>query len=173
MRRDATVGPALNTLFQLKANCANAAAVDGAQVGQQLQKDIKVARDGLRLLDEKARQSASEDAPVITSQEQREIAALMTNNQLNGSEIWTLQSDPATGTLRLGGELTGRTNTNVIDTLRGRLEDRVSDLEAKDKIGNFELQDLMATLNQNHTLASTTLKELTNIRTDTIRRIGG
>jgi len=72
--------------------------------------------------------------------------ALMTNNQLSGGEIWTMQADPATGTLRLGGELTGRVNTNVIDTLRSRLEDRVSDLEAKDKIGNFELQDLMATL---------------------------
>jgi uncharacterized coiled-coil protein SlyX len=56
----------------------------------------------------------------------------------------------------------------AIELLRDHLEglsERIRDLEGQDKTDNFYIQDLMATVNQNETLASSVRKKLDDIFT--------
>ncbi len=51
------------------------------------------------------------------------------------------------------------------------LEARLKDLEAQDKLGNFEIQDLMSTYNQSETLASSILKKKDCVANSIISKI--
>ena len=47
----------------------------------------------------------------------------------------------------------------TLETLRRRFDDATKDLESQDKLGNFEIQDLMSRYNQAETLASSVHKK--------------
>jgi hypothetical protein len=47
-----------------------------------------------------------------------------------------------------------------LERARKAFEDAMKDLESQDKLGNFEIQDLMSAYNQMETLASTVAKKL-------------
>jgi uncharacterized coiled-coil protein SlyX len=62
----------------------------------------------------------------------------------------------------------------AIELLRDHLEglsERIRDLEGQDKTDNFYIQDLMATVNQNETLASSLRKKLDDIFTCVMGKI--
>src|SRR4051794_36195727 len=52
-----------------------------------------------------------------------------------------------------------RAKVNQLLTYAKGFENKLKDLEAQDKLGNFEIQDLMSTFNQAETLASSILKK--------------
>lgn len=72
-----------------------------------------------------------------------------------------------------GGDSALADNAAAVDRVRAGLKDAIKDLEARDKLDCFELQDTISALNQAQVLASGVLKELSMVRSDTIRRIGG
>lgn len=59
-----------------------------------------------------------------------------------------------------------------LDDLRTRLEGAMKDLESQDKLGNFEIQDLMSRYNQAETLASSVQKKKDDTANSIIQKIG-
>ncbi len=52
-----------------------------------------------------------------------------------------------------------------------QFEDLIKDLESQDKLGNFEIQDLMSRFNQAQTLSSSVLKKQDSTKNGTISKI--
>jgi hypothetical protein len=63
----------------------------------------------------------------------------------------------------------GAADVATVETIRKSLDAAMKDLEAQDKLGNFEIQDLMSRYNQAERLASSTQKKLA----DTLNAIAG
>jgi hypothetical protein len=66
-----------------------------------------------------------------------------------------------------------RLNDAALAMLRARFEEAARESESADRLGNFEIQDLLATANENQTLASSVLRKLNDTASDVTRRIGG
>lgn len=58
-----------------------------------------------------------------------------------------------------------------VEAIRKSLEAAMKDLEAQDKLGNFEIQDLMSRYNQAETLASSVQKKLAETEKAVIGKI--
>jgi len=58
-----------------------------------------------------------------------------------------------------------------VEALKKRLEESNKDLESKDKLGNFEIQDLMSSFNQAETLASSVKKKQDDQNASVISKI--
>lgn len=58
-----------------------------------------------------------------------------------------------------------------IEELRKRFNAEMKDLESKDRLGNFEIQDLMSTFNQAETLSSNVAKKLSDSRKAVINKL--
>ncbi|MEZ5891793.1 MAG: hypothetical protein R3C58_01395 [Parvularculaceae bacterium] len=61
---------------------------------------------------------------------------------------------------------------NSIEALRKAFEEKLKDLESEDKLGNFEIQDLMSRYNQSETLASSVQKKKDDTEKSIINKIG-
>jgi hypothetical protein len=59
-----------------------------------------------------------------------------------------------------------------LERARKAFEDAMKDLEAQDKLGNFEIQDLMSRYNQAESLASSVAKRFNDTINCVIRKIG-
>lgn len=57
--------------------------------------------------------------------------------------------------------------------IKTKLQSAMKDLESKDKMGNFEIQDLMSQFNQAETQSSNAQKKLDDTRNAVIGKIGG
>ena len=82
--------------------------------------------------------------------------------------------NPATdrGIIIIGGKTppTG-TSADAVASIRSHFDDRSKDLESQDKLGNFEIQDLMSQYNQSESLASATQKKRDDATRDVIGKI--
>lgn len=65
----------------------------------------------------------------------------------------------------------GENNSEAVEDIRRRLHDRTKEAESEDRMGNFEIQDIMNTKNQSKTLGSQTQKKLDDTDSDTIRKV--
>lgn len=70
-----------------------------------------------------------------------------------------------------GSDLTKR-NQKAVDRLRAAFKDAIKDLESDDKMGNFEIQDLMSRFNQAQTLGSKVQKKKDDTEAYVISNIG-
>lgn len=61
---------------------------------------------------------------------------------------------------------------NSLNSLKGKLEDALKDLEAEDRLGNFEIQDLMSRYNQSEQLASSVQKKKDDTASSVIGKVG-
>jgi hypothetical protein len=64
-----------------------------------------------------------------------------------------------------------RKTLNQLERVRKALEETMKELEDKDKLGNFEIQQLMSDYNQSETLASSVAKKLTDTLSCVIGKI--
>lgn len=64
-----------------------------------------------------------------------------------------------------------KTANSVLDAIRKGLDGKMKDLESQDKLGNFEIQDLMSSYNQAETLASSVLKKSDDTANSVIGKI--
>ena len=60
----------------------------------------------------------------------------------------------------------------AVAALQAKLNEALKDLEAEDKLGNFEIQDLMSTFNQAETLASSVQKKKDDTESSVISKVG-
>ena len=65
-----------------------------------------------------------------------------------------------------------RTALNRLERVQKAFDDAMKDLEAQDRLGNFEIQNLMSQYNQVETLASSVAKKVNDTINCVIRRIG-
>jgi hypothetical protein len=140
---------------QMKSNNANEEALNGADKQRSLLKDMKLNRDQLRAFDEKVKDKK------VSGDELNQIRDLLGDAQVDTSGV-SLHGDrngTVDGQYALGTEDRQKDNEDKIGTLRKRLEDKGKDLEGADKLGNFEIQDLMSQYNQAEQLASNVLKK--------------
>lgn len=59
-----------------------------------------------------------------------------------------------------------------LQSLKAKLEGALKDLESEDKLGNFEIQDLMSRFNQSETLASSVQKKTDDTASGIISKVG-
>jgi hypothetical protein len=152
----------LISVTQMKSNNANEEALNGADKQRALLKDMKFNRDQLRAFDEKVKDKE------LTNPEYQQIRAMLQDAELS-TEKWTGGWDSVLGTdtdgdgrfnyAKLGTEGQEKKNQDLVDMVRKRFEDKGKDLEGADKLGNFEIQDLMSQYNQAEQLASNVLKK--------------
>lgn len=72
-----------------------------------------------------------------------------------------------------GGQASVDANRAAIDALRSRFQSAIKDLESKDKLGNFEIQDLMSRYNRAQTAASNVSKKLDDTNNAIVSKIAG
>jgi hypothetical protein len=65
----------------------------------------------------------------------------------------------------------GAANAQKVEAIRKSLEGAMKELEAQDKLGNFEIQRLMSAFNQAETLASNVQKKLDDTNKGIIQKI--
>lgn len=144
-------GNGINRLIvvtQLKSDNANEEALHGADKQRDLIKAQKDLRAQQRAVDDKLRDKT------VTAGEENEIRAMLQGSDLKADDINFNRGDR-----KLGTEGDQKTNQDLADAIKARFQDAIKDLEAEDKLGNFEIQDLMSTYNQAETLASSVLKK--------------
>lgn len=144
-------GNGINRLIvvtQLKSDNANEEALHGADKQRDLIKAQKDLRAQQRAVDDKLRDKT------VTAGEENEIRAMLQGSDLKADDINFNRGDR-----KLGTEGDQKTNQDLADAIKNRFQDAIKDLEAEDKLGNFEIQDLMSTYNQAETLASSVLKK--------------
>jgi hypothetical protein len=144
-------GNGINRLIvvtQLKSDNANEEALHGADKQRDLIKAQKDLRAQQRAVDDKLRDKT------VTAGEENEIRAMLQGSDLKADDINFNRGDR-----KLGTEGDQKTNQDLADAIKSRFQDAIKDLEAEDKLGNFEIQDLMSTYNQAETLASSVLKK--------------
>lgn len=154
-------GNGINRLIvvtQLKSDNANEEALHGADKQRDLIKAQKDLRAQQRAVDDKLRDKT------VTAGEENEIRAMLQGSDLKADDINFNRGDR-----KLGTEGDQKTNQDLADAIKSRFQDAIKDLEAEDKLGNFEIQDLMSTYNQAETLASSVLKK----RDDTANAVVG
>lgn len=154
-------GNGINRLIvvtQLKSDNANEEALHGADKQRDLIKAQKDLRAQQRAVDDKLRDKT------VTAGEENEIRAMLQGSDLKADDINFNRGDR-----KLGTEGDQKTNQDLADAIKNRFQDAIKDLEAEDKLGNFEIQDLMSTYNQAETLASSVLKK----RDDTANAVVG
>ena len=154
-------GNGINRLIvvtQLKSDNANEEALHGADKQRDLIKAQKDLRAQQRAVDDKLRDKT------VTAGEENEIRAMLQGSDLKADDINFNRGDR-----KLGTDGDQKTNQDLADAIKARFQDAIKDLEAEDKLGNFEIQDLMSTYNQAETLASSVLKK----RDDTANAVVG
>lgn len=62
-------------------------------------------------------------------------------------------------------------NSEAVERVRDRLQDKEKDVESDDKMGNFEIQDLMKQQNQSQTLQSSVKKKQDDTQGSVIRNV--
>ncbi|MCC7383655.1 MAG: hypothetical protein IT384_17575 [Deltaproteobacteria bacterium] len=137
----------LIVVTQMKADNANEEALHGADKQRGLIKEMKDLRAQQRAFDDKIRNKE------VTAGEEGEIEKMLTDSGLKADDV------NFAGDRKLGTEGTQKANQDMADAIKNRFQDAIKDLEAQDKLGNFEIQDLMSTYNQAETLASSVLKK--------------
>ncbi len=152
----------LTAVTMLKSNQANEDALHGADKARDLVTQQRDARARLRAFEDMVRDNE------VTSSESSNMRRMLLEV---GADATTVHDGDWDGLLghevdgewtAFVGDVSNETqahNAQVIDGLRGRFEDKISDLESEDKMGNFEIQDLMARFNQNQQLASSVQKK--------------
>lgn len=143
------------TICETRSNDANEEALLKATSARKNIAEQKQLRQALRNFEEIARRDDTGDgASEISTEEGAEIRRLLFSSRLEYHDI-DFRGDGAVG-------VTGdqQHNASELETVRGRLQDAIKDLEADDKIGNFEIQDLLSRSNQAETLKSSVRKKV-------------
>ena len=155
---------ALIQVTQLKSQFANEEALHGADKQRDLVAAQKGARERLRAFEDMVR-----DNDYSTGDKQNVERMLGEMNELAGSSVDT--NTTSTGKFEDVEDGAQADRKAAIDGIRTRFEDTLEDLESQDKLGNFEIQDLMSRFNQAETLASSVLKKQDDTKNAVIGKV--
>jgi len=155
----------LITVTQMKSNNANEEAMHGAEKQRGIINEQKALRGQQRALEDKVRDKEVTDTEYWQIRDMLVDAKLDTKG-VDGTMSGILghydaghQGEVGHWKGKLGAEGQEKTNQDLVDGIKAKFQDAVSALESEDKLGNFEIQDLMSTFNQAETLASSVLKK--------------
>lgn len=163
----------LITVTQMKTENANQNAMDGADKQRDLvrkQQSLHAAQSRLNDIVHRANKDVG-----INAQDEQAIRNIM--QSLGDAHIVSDTSvrdfhNHADGKLDdSGANGDAKDNSKAVDALKARLEGAAKDLEAQDKLGNFEINDLMSQYNQSETLASSVMKKRDDTGNAVIQKI--
>jgi hypothetical protein len=146
---------AILTVVETRSNDANEEALLKANSARENIAKQKQLRQASRDFEEIARSDNDGNGTAeISSAEMTEIRNLLSDSGLNSGGLTRMGS----GDIGVTGD--AQDNSRMIENARGRFQDAIKDLEADDKMGNFEIQDLLSRSNQAETLRSSIRKKL-------------
>ena len=156
----------LIAVTQLKAQNANDDAMHGADKQRDLVGKQRNLREAQRKLDEVSRDK------VMSGSDQnamRNAISSLNGEGINVSYNYSFRGGGEAGDI---SDTNQKHNADEIDRMRKDLEGAMKDLEAMDRLGNFEIQDLMSQYNQAETLASSVLKKRDDTAGALINKVG-
>jgi len=143
----------LIAVTQLKSSNANDEAMIGADNQRKLISEQKGLRADLRTIETMMHSDKG-----ISVAEEGKIAAMLTALNLDpGMAAGFKQGD--NGIAEGGDADDAKANSANFEKIKGAMGDVVKDLEAKDKLGNVEINLIMSDYNQAETLASSVEKK--------------
>ena len=154
---------------QMKTDQANDEALHGADKQRELVKQQKLVRDAQSKLDELARSGKALDAT-----ERGRVGTMFDNLNESGINVnkSALNDITGDGSTADADNSTHKANQEGIDGLKKELENAMKDLEALDRLGNFEIQRLMSQYNQSEQLASSVQKKKDDTANAVIGKVG-
>ncbi len=144
----------LVAVTMLKADQANEDALHGADKARNLVTSQREARSRLRAFEDMVRDNEVSSGDEATIE--RMLGEINSEAGMSLDTNMSLQGNRQTGDV---SDAAQAANAQEVDGVRSRFEDAIQDLESQDKMGNFEIQDLMARFNQNQQLASSVQKK--------------
>ena len=165
---------ALIQVTQLKSQFANEEALHGADKQRGLVADQKAARERLRAFEDMVRDNTMTDDEYWRIGEMMDDVGADKTGKVDGSWDGLLGNDQGNGWEASFDDVENSNdarNKGLVDSIRGEFEDVLEDLESQDKLGNFEIQDLMSRFNQAETLASSVLKKQDDTKNAVIGKV--
>lgn len=159
---------ALVSVTQIKTNQANDEALHGADDQRNLVRKQKLVREAQQKLE----QLVSSDGKFSLEEAQQ------VHNNINflKSQGIAVEFDHITvwgeGKYDASGSQAEKNNNQEIERIKGLFDGMVKDLEAEDRLGNFEIQRLMSQYNQSEQLASSVQKKLDDTSNAVIGKVG-
>jgi hypothetical protein len=132
---------------EMKRQNANESALNGADKQRDLVAKQKVVREAQRKLEELAADKKLDSTD--QGKMQNVFNGLGTSGIQGVSYNYNLQGDGSTGDVSNAQQ---KANADEVDRMRKDLEAVQKDLEAQDKMGAYEIQDLMSQYNQSESL---------------------
>lgn len=170
----------LIAVTQVKVQNANDDAMNGADKQRALVDEQRRVRTAQRQIDSALRDN------IVTPEEHHNLYILanefsLANASANdtSSPTWLFYTSDDTSQIKVGGEAAEgedladiQANEKAMNALKAQFEGIGKDLEAEDKLGNFEIQDLMSQYNQAETLASSVMKKRDDTSNALVQKIG-
>jgi hypothetical protein len=162
----------LVAVTQMKASNANDDALHGAEKQRELVKKQQTLRAVTQRFEELVRDKvvtggAGGDQEKIAEMYQSLNADNVTQNPL--SYNYTFEGAGETSSPDVDWQ---KRNQEKVDGIRKDLDGAMKDLEAEDRLGNFEIQRLMSTFNQMETLSSNVQKKADDTASGQQQKIG-
>lgn len=165
---------ALVMLSQVQSDQADTEAYDASQKVRDIIDKQKTIRDRKRAFEDMIRDKA------VTGDESERLRGMLGEAGLDQSTVHDGSWDGLLGNQENGqwtarfGDVKDETqahNGEVVEGLKRRFEDGLSDLDNENKLSNFEVQDLMARYNQAESIASSLRKKLDDTENGQIQKI--
>ena len=171
----------LIAVTQLKAHNANDDAMHGADKQRELVGEQRDLRARQQKLEEFVRDKNLDDGEYWAIARMLRDSGLDTGG-VDGTYDGILghydaghQGQAGHWNAQIGGDAGSQLatdNDKKMEEIRKRMEGAMKDLEAQDRLGNFEIQDLMSQYNQAETLASSALKKRDDTAGALINKVG-
>jgi len=161
----------LVAVTQMKANNANDSALHGAEDQRKLVKQQEFLRQAQSTFEEMVHDKnfTNEDK----TRTQAIYDAINSDGGVGAGTVSfgnrTVKGDGSTGDVSNQDQ---KDNQATIDSIRSELDKAMKGLEAKDRMGNFEIQRLMSAFNQAETLSSNVQKKLDDTVSGQQQKIG-
>jgi hypothetical protein len=157
----------LIAVAQMKVDNANQNAMDGADKQRELvrkQQELHAAKSKFEQIVHKGATDQTDRATIQGLLDWMGEEGIMQDTSM--PDIGQNNGD-----LKDAGNKGSKANNQGVDALRTRFEDADKDLQAQDKLGNFEIQGLMSDYNEAQTLASSIMKKKDDTGNAVIQKI--
>jgi hypothetical protein len=160
----------LVAVTQMKANNANDSALHGAEDQRKLVKQQEYLRQAQAKFEELVHDKN------FTTGDREKVGKIfeainqeLGNGSVNFGAVGSVKGDGSTGDVSNQDQ---KDNQATIEGIRSQLDKAMKGLEAKDRMGNFEIQRLMSAFNQAETLSSNVQKKLDDTISGQQQKIG-
>jgi hypothetical protein len=159
----------LVAVTQMKANNQNDNALHGAEDQRKLVKQQELLRKAQSQFEDKVRDG---DFTATDSAETSQIYNALNEGIEQGTVTYGNRGSVGDGKTKDLDNADHKTNNTTVESIRSELDKAMKSLEAKDRMGNFEIQRMMSAFNQAETLSSNVQKKMDDTVSGQQQKIG-